>query len=205
MIDYNLKYIKTLGKFIRARLFKLMYPKPEFVEPVFVNLWRKLGINSHHGGSIQQPYWMYQPARLHRLAESVPRLFKRSQIRSTELEFLKRLWGLGTEEEEGYRTGPPGYISWRNSSLESIPGPHTRLKVPEPVFVDLFRRPGIDSQPAGPVRQPNVSYRPARSHRLAKLIPRNRFLGSINIYKYGLCSGIYAKEAFSVPSPHRFF
>jgi hypothetical protein len=28
----------------------------------------------------------------------------------TELEFLKSLWGLGTEEEEGYRTGPPGYI-----------------------------------------------------------------------------------------------
>jgi hypothetical protein len=25
-----------------------------------------------------------------------------------ELEFLKSLWGLGTEEEEGYRTGPPG-------------------------------------------------------------------------------------------------
>jgi hypothetical protein len=27
-----------------------------------------------------------------------------------ELEFLKRLWALGTGEEEGYRTGPPGYI-----------------------------------------------------------------------------------------------
>jgi hypothetical protein len=26
----------------------------------------------------------------------------------TELEFLKSLWGLGTEEELGYRTGPPG-------------------------------------------------------------------------------------------------
>ncbi len=25
----------------------------------------------------------------------------------SELEFLKSLWGLGTEEEEGYRTGPP--------------------------------------------------------------------------------------------------
>jgi hypothetical protein len=25
-----------------------------------------------------------------------------------ELEFLKRLRGLGTEKEEGYRTGPPG-------------------------------------------------------------------------------------------------
>ncbi len=35
----------------------------------------------------------------------------------TELEFLKRLCGLGTEEEEGYRTGPPGYIGWRNSFL----------------------------------------------------------------------------------------
>ncbi len=36
---------------------------------------------------------------------------------STELEFLKSLWGLGTEEEEGYCTGPPGYIGWRNSFL----------------------------------------------------------------------------------------
>jgi hypothetical protein len=33
------------------------------------------------------------------------------------LEFLKSLWGLGTEEVEGYRTGPPGYIGWRNSFL----------------------------------------------------------------------------------------
>ncbi len=33
----------------------------------------------------------------------------------TELEFLKSLWGLGTEEEESYRTGRPGYIGWRNS------------------------------------------------------------------------------------------
>jgi len=36
---------------------------------------------------------------------------------SPELEFLKSLWGLGTEEEQGYRTGPPGYIGWRNSFL----------------------------------------------------------------------------------------
>jgi hypothetical protein len=47
---------------------------------------------------------------------------------TSELEFLKSLWGLGTEEAEGYRTGPPGYIGWRNS-LESIPGPHKRLKI----------------------------------------------------------------------------
>ncbi len=31
-----------------------------------------------------------------------------------------------------------------------------------------------------------LSYRPARLHRLAESIPRNRFLGSLNVYKYGL-------------------
>jgi hypothetical protein len=34
-----------------------------------------------------------------------------------ELEFLKSLWGLGTEEEQGFRTVQPGYIGWRNSFL----------------------------------------------------------------------------------------
>ncbi len=34
-----------------------------------------------------------------------------------ELEFLKSLWGLETEEEESYCTGPPGCIGWRNSFL----------------------------------------------------------------------------------------
>jgi hypothetical protein len=33
----------------------------------------------------------------------------------TDLEFLNNLWGLGTEQEQGYRTGPLGYIGWRNS------------------------------------------------------------------------------------------
>jgi hypothetical protein len=31
-----------------------------------------------------------------------------------------------------------------------------------------------------------LSYRPARLHRLAEFIPWNRFLGSINVLKYGL-------------------
>jgi hypothetical protein len=30
-----------------------------------------------------------------------------------------------------------------------------------PVFVNILRSPGIDSQPGGPVRQPYLSYRPA--------------------------------------------
>ncbi len=32
----------------------------------------------------------------------------------TGLEFLNILWGLGTEYELGYSTGPPGYLGWRN-------------------------------------------------------------------------------------------
>jgi hypothetical protein len=36
---------------------------------------------------------------------------------SAELKFLDSLWELGTWEEWGSRTGPPGYIGWRNSFL----------------------------------------------------------------------------------------
>ncbi len=61
---------------------------------------------------------------------------------------------------------------------------------PQPVFVNLLRSPGINSQPGGPVRQPYLSYRPARLPRLAKSIPRLRFLVSIKVYKYGLWDGI---------------
>ncbi len=59
--------------------------------------------------------------------------------------------------------------------------------IPELVFVDLLWSPRIDSQAGVPVRQPYLSYRPDKLHRLAKSIPRNRFQGSINVYIYGLC------------------
>ncbi len=51
------------------------------------------------------------------------------------------------------------------------------------MFINLSRSPVIDSQPGVPVRQPYLSYRPAR---LQYIGWRNRFLGCINIYKYGL-------------------
>ncbi len=60
---------------------------------------------------------------------------------------------------------------------------------PEPVFVNLLSSPGIDPQPDRPVRQLYFSYRPVWLHRLAESIPRNRFLGSLNVYKYGLSGG----------------
>jgi hypothetical protein len=45
-----------------------------------------------------------------------------------------------------------------------------QIKRPEPVFKNLLRSPGIDSQPSGPVRQPYLLYQPARLHRLAESI-----------------------------------
>ncbi len=49
-----------------------------------------------------------------------------------------------------------------------------------------FKEPRIDSQPGGLVRQPYLLYRLGRFHRLAESIHRNQFLGSLNVYKYGL-------------------
>ncbi len=42
-----------------------------------------------------------------------------AQLRSV-LEFQNNLWWLGTEQEQGCRTGPPGYIGWRNRFLGSL-------------------------------------------------------------------------------------
>jgi hypothetical protein len=64
----------------------------------------------------------------------------------------------------------------------------------ELVFVDLLWSPRIDSQAGVPVRQPYLSYRPDKLHRLAKPIPRNRFLGSINVYKYGLWRFLFKSD-----------
>jgi len=41
---------------------------------------------------------------------------------------------------------------------------------PEPVFVNLLTSPGIDFQPGEPARQPYLTYRPVRLHRLAESI-----------------------------------
>ncbi len=63
---------------------------------------------------------------------------------------------------------------------------HNSFNIAEPVFVNFLKSPGIDSQPVGPVRQPYLTYRPARLHRLAESVPWNRFLGSLIVYKFGL-------------------
>ncbi len=58
------------------------------------------------------------------------------------------------------------------------------ISFPEPVFVNLLRSPGIDAQPGGPVRQPYLTYWPARLHRLAESIPGIDSTGFLNFYNY---------------------
>jgi hypothetical protein len=55
----------------------------------------------------------------------------------------------------------------------------------QPEFVNLLRSPGIDSQLGGPVLQPCLTYG-LPGYILAELIPWNRLLGSLNVYKFGL-------------------
>jgi hypothetical protein len=52
----------------------------------------------------------------------------------------------------------------------------------EPIFLDHLRSPGIDSQPGGPVPQHTAR----QAAQAGGTILRNRFLGFINVYKYGL-------------------
>ncbi len=68
--------------------------------------------------------------------------------------------------------------------LQALTSLFTNFMSTEAEFVNLLRSPGIDSQLGGPVRKGYLTYWPARL--LAESIPWNRFLGSLNIYKFGL-------------------
>ncbi len=117
----------------------------------------------------------YRPDRLHMLVESIPGLLKCLKIPSRQYSRTFPDWI--TFEK------PPCWCRLCSSCFS-----RQQTQPAEPAFVNLFRSPGIDSQSGGPLRQPYLSYRPAiyGLHRLAESVPRNRFLGSISDYKYGL-------------------
>ncbi len=103
--------------------------------------------------------------------------FKRSEGR---VRICKRLRSPGINSKESV---PPAYVAWRA-------GTSTRARICKP-----FWSPEIDSRPGGPVQQPYLTYRPAGLHRLAESLPRNRFLASINVYKYGLWVVVPTRQA----------
>jgi hypothetical protein len=57
------------------------------------------------------------------------------------------------------------------------------LNMPEESILGLLRCAGILEQSVGARNRVGIwlSYRPARLHRMAELIPWNRFLGSLNV------------------------
>jgi hypothetical protein len=103
----------------------------------------------------------YRAARIHRLA--VPGLLKSLKIPSLQA---------GRSDNLIWRTGPSGYMGWRNQFLGIDSWAPQSLRIP--------------SLAGGPVWQPYLTYRPARLQKLAESIPWNRVLGFLNIYRFGL-------------------
>ncbi len=63
--------------------------------------------------------------------------------------------------------------------------------ISEPVFVNLLRSPGTDYH-AWRAGTPTLFVVPSRqATQVAESIPRNRFLGSLNVYKYGIRSLVH--------------
>jgi hypothetical protein len=52
--------------------------------------------------------------RIWALKLSFPVFFRSWTEQSCASIFKQSLEAIGTEKEQGYRTGPPGYIDWRN-------------------------------------------------------------------------------------------
>jgi hypothetical protein len=71
------------------------------------------------------------------------------------------------------------FLHWRSYYLFFRPNIPSRARISKP----LMRR-GIDTQPGRPVRQPYLTYR--RAGPTGYICWRNRFLGSLNVYKFAL-------------------
>jgi hypothetical protein len=131
-------------------------------------------------------------------------------ITTTRARICKRLRSPGIDSEKSI---PLDYVAWRAGTTNRVVVPArqagnrfrgslkrstntgsepSRKEVMQwwsdhqSPYLGSFKETRTRFQPGGPVRQPYFSYRPVGLHRLAKSIPRNRFLGSINVYKYGL-------------------
>ncbi len=69
--------------------------------------FKEPGIDSQPGGPVRQTYLLYRLARLHRLAESIPGLLKRLQLRAQatlaseigSLELIPQLNNMKNEDE----------------------------------------------------------------------------------------------------------
>jgi hypothetical protein len=70
------------GSGFQCTILRLLPQHTILSEPEFLNLLRSPGIDSQPGGPVRQPLFNVPAARLQKLAESIPRLLKRVQIRA---------------------------------------------------------------------------------------------------------------------------
>ncbi len=102
-------------------------------------------------------------------------IFYKLDEHSACVEYIRKK--AGKEDSEKQLCATPGLPSVHEPERR-----HGSSRVPEPLFVNLLRCPGIDSQRrAGRTTQFIVGADPPDYTGW-----RNRFLGSLNVYKYGL-------------------
>jgi hypothetical protein len=99
-----------------------------------------------------------------------------------EKDFFKFKVNVPLFSNLGWRTEPE--ISSSATFPSTLPVIHKKKFRPQVLRAGIFKQ----SMGARNRVEIGLSYRPARLHRLAEFIPWNRFLGSINVEKYGLVS-----------------
>jgi hypothetical protein len=97
--------------------------------------FKEPGIDSQPGRPVRQPYLLYRLARLHRLAESIPGLLKRLQIRAQ----ATLASGIGSLESipgllKHLQIRAQATLASRIGSLESIPWLHNMKNEDEENF-----------------------------------------------------------------------
>ncbi len=85
------------------------------------------------------------------------------------------------------------YLETFHGAPKTIPSLDGRYD--NPIVVPACQAGGVESSESIPGLLKRLQIKPTKLHRLAESIPRHRFLGSLNVYKYGLCRGDAALPA----------
>ncbi len=97
-------------------------------------------------------------------------------------------------------------LLWRHEEGGGKPFTSSLIMCPETTA--RICKPFIESRNRFPAwrasTSPYLSYRPARLHRLVRSIPWNQFLGSLDVYKYGLCLDRGGGEQSNTSPTHHY-
>ncbi len=104
------------GSGFQCTILRLLLQHTILSEPEFVNLLRSQGFDSQPGGPVRLPYLTYRPAKLQRLAGSIP--WNRFPGSFNEYKYragiFKPLWSPGIDAKA---STPPAYVAWRAGTI----------------------------------------------------------------------------------------